>query len=297
MVVRKKPYSITIVALLLINVSMPSANAQFTTFPPQQNNDYNQSYNQSYNQPYNNPNQGYGYQQNLPPLQGRVVVAPAGTMLSVATTSGLSSQINRVGDTFSTRLTNDLYIGGNLVLPAGSTLEGQVAEAQSSGRTGKNGTLAMRFTSVVTPDGRRIPISARLATEDGTGILKGGSTAGRIGRGALNTAIGAGLGAALGTALAPAAGGRVGKGAVYGTAIGGGVGLLSNLIKKGKEAEIPSGTQLQIVLDQPLNVQGSSGGYGGYNNYNNNYNNNYGGGYSQQQQYYGGSQPYGNSGY
>lgn len=275
-------YIITIMFLLIPPVAM-AQNYNYQQYPqsqgynynnqtPSYNQGYNQGYSQDYNQGYNQNynqdyNQNYNQQSNLPPLQGRVMVAPAGTSLAVTTTTALSSSINRIGDLFSTRLSNDLYIGGGLLLPAGSVIEGQVTQVESAGRTGRNGILGIRFSSAQTPNGQRVPISARIATEDGSGLIRGGGTAGRVGKTFLNSAIGAGIGAALGTALAPAAGGRVGRGAVYGTAIGGGAGLLSNLVRKGNDAELPSGTQLQIILDQPLSIQGQSApsyNYGGY---------------------------------
>ncbi|MEW5821242.1 MAG: hypothetical protein AB1782_13700 [Cyanobacteriota bacterium] len=285
---RAKPAILWLIALAFA-INPLSAMAQFTPMQPSQgynNNqgynqgyyqDYNQGYNQNYNQGYN---QGYQGQQSLPPLQGSVMVAPAGTSLAVTTTTAVSSEMNNVGDPFSTRLSNDLYVGGGLVLPAGSIIEGQISSLTNAGRTGRNGSLGIRFTNAITPNGQRVPISARIATEDGTGIIKGGSTGGRVGKTFLRGAGGAAAGAALGTALAPAAGGRVGRGAVYGTAIGGGIGLLSTLVAKGKEAMLPSGTPLQIILDQPFTVQGS-GSYqqGGYQNYNNNYGSGYSGGY------------------
>ena len=272
-----------------------TANAQFTDFGSSQDNNqgynqggYNQGYGQgSYNQGYGQGsyNQGYG-QQNLPPLQGRVMVAPAGTSLNVTTTTALSSAISGVGEPFSTRLASDLYAGGALLLPAGSVIEGQVTQSQPAGRASKNGVLGVRFTTAITPNGQRVPISARLATQDGTGLIRGGTAKGTVGKTFLRGAGGAAAGAALGTALAPAAGGRVGKGAVYGTAIGGGIGLLSTFAAKGREAELPGGSQLQIVLDQPLTLNGSSNqqsqNYGNsYNNYdsNSNYGGNYNSGY------------------
>jgi hypothetical protein len=299
--VKTRLFYILFISFMLTTAGAQAQNSSFQSYPPANNQGYydsnsnyqqsNQNYNQNYYQDYNSPNtqtynQDYSYEnrQQLPPLQGRVMVAPAGTSLVVATTTGISSEMNRPGDPVMARLANDLYAGGGLVLPAGSLIEGQITQIESAGRTGKNGIIGVRFTSAQTPNGQRIPISARIATEDGTGLIRGGTKKGRVGKSLLRGAVGAGLGAALGTALAPAAGGRVGKGAVYGTAIGGGAGLLSNIVREGNEAMLPSGSELQIVLDQPLTVQGSHQQQGGYNNqpqnqnyggYNDNYGNNY----------------------
>ena len=115
------------------------------------------------------------------------------------------------------------------VVPAGSRVLGSVTNVVSAKRFrfGANGRIDIRFNSVETPDGRRFPLTA--SVNDTQIKLVGGSTAGRVGKGALTTAVGAGSGAALGTALGAIVGatsrGQVGRatgmGAVFGTAIGG----------------------------------------------------------------------------
>ncbi len=205
--------------------------------------------------PYGDPNYGnYGAssQQNLPPLQGRVVTAPAGSFFAATLSSTISSEYARIGDRFMATLGNDLAAGGQVILPAGSQLEAQVVSVTPAGRGGRNGEMEIRITSGILSNGQRVPLSGRLQTEDGTGVIKGGSTAGRVGRAALTTGVGAGLGAALGTAMGPLSGGRVGRGAIYGTAIGGGAGLIGAAVQKGKDAVLNAGTPMNIVLDQPV---------------------------------------------
>jgi len=209
--------------------------------------------------------QGQQGSQNLPPLQGRVVTAPAGTFMAGSVNSPISSEFARVGDRFNLALNSDVAAGGSVILPAGSQLEAQVVSVVKAGRTGRNGELDIRLTAGILPNGQRIPLSGRLQTEDGSGIIRGGTTGGRVGKAAVQTGVGAGLGAALGTAMGPLSGGQVGRGAIYGTAIGGGVGALASAWQKGHEAVVPAGQPLNIVLDQPLTVTPSafSGPMGG----------------------------------
>ena len=234
----------------------------------------------------------------LPPLQGRVVTAPAGTYMTATVNTPLSSEFARVGDHFNAVLGSDVAAGGSVILPAGSKLDGQVVSVKRAGRSGRNGLLDVRFTGATLPNGQRIPLSAKIQTQDGTGLIKGGTAKGRVGRAALKTGVGAGLGAALGTAMGPLSGGDVGRGAIYGTALGGGLGLASAAWKKGKEAVLPAGQPVNITLNQPLTTNQPANSYGSNNSYGdaNNYNSN-NGGYGQQQQSYGtsgtnGSTPY-----
>ncbi len=205
-------------------------------------------------------NNGFGsFNNNLPPLQGRVVTAPAGSFLSASLQTPVSSETARVGERFNAILGNDLAAGGQIVLPAGSQLEAQVLSVTPAGRAGRNGELDIRFTAAMLPNGQRVPLSGRIQTEDGSGLIKGGTATGRLGRAAVRTGVGAGLGAALGTAMGPLSGGRVGRGAVYGTALGSGLGALAAAAQKGNEAVLQSGQALNVVLDQPLTVAGNAG--------------------------------------
>ena len=197
----------------------------------------------------NQVQQGYPAQA---PLQGYVATAPAGTVVSASLGSPISSQFARVGDHFTATLGAPVVSGSSVVLPAGSQVDGQVMRVKAASYGARNGELEIRFTSATTPNGQRIPLSARIQTEDGTGIIKGGTVANRLGKAALNTGIGAGLGAALGTAMGPLSGGHVGRGAVYGTAVGAGLGAVSSVARKGTDATITSGQPINIVLDQPL---------------------------------------------
>lgn len=212
-------------------------------------------------------NQGYG----APMLQGRVSTAPAGSTLAVNLNTSISSQFARVGDRVSATLNAPLISGGQVLLPAGSTLEGQVASANGSGRTGRPGELDLRFSQATTPGGNRVPLSARVQTTDGTGLIKAQTTKGRIGKAALSTAVGAGLGAVLGTAMGPLSGGGVGKGAIYGTALGATAGAANALWQKGDDIEVAAGSPLTVVLDTPVTVSGNdtssnTNNVGGYNN-------------------------------
>jgi hypothetical protein len=246
-----------------------TGNGSYTTYPQygQQQPTYSQpSYSQpSYSQPsYSQPTYSQpGYSQQAP-LQGYVVTAPPGTIMSATFTSPVSSEFARVGDRFTATLGSPVAAGTSVILPAGSQMEGQVVMVKAAGRTGRNGELDIRFTSAILPNGQRVPLSAKIQTEDGTGIIKGGTTAGRVGRAAVTTGVGAGLGAALGTAMGPLSGGKVGKGAIYGTILGAGMGALGSAWQKGKPAVVESGQPINIVLDQPLTSSPSVSGQSQY---------------------------------
>jgi hypothetical protein len=207
-----------------------------------------------------NPSSGMngGMTSNNGALQGYVATVPANTKFTGTLGSGvLSSELNKVGDPVMLNVDTPLVSSDNrVIVPAGSQIVGQISQIQAAGRTGKNATLDINFTEIVTPNGQHIPIQGSVATEDG--MLHGGTTKGRVLKAVGSTAIGAGLGAALGTAMGPLSGGKVGKGAIYGTAVGAGAGAIAAAAMKGKDVSIGSGDKLEIKLDQPITVQSST---------------------------------------
>ncbi len=198
--------------------------------------------------------QGYGYNQ----LQGNVVMVPANTSFSAVVMTPLSSETAKIGDSVTFYLGNDFYYGNHLIAGAGSRLNGTVLKAKKGGLANRNGQIQIKFTNIVTPSGQMIPISAHVQTNDGTGILKAGTAKDVSKEYAKDAVVGAAAGAALGTAMGALSGGHVGRGAVYGTAVGGGMGLIQNIFERGGNIDIPQNAQMDIVLEQPVTVSSNT---------------------------------------
>lgn len=186
----------------------------------------------------------------LAPLQGKVVMVPAGTAIPATATMELSSENLSLGQGVCIALSNNFYYNNTLVAPLGSSLNGTVIQVKKAGRAGINGQLMVRFTSIVTPYGQMIPISGKIQTDDGTGLIKGGTKMDSAKDYAKDIAIGSAAGALAGVIISPMSGGKVGKGTALGTAVGATGGLAKSLWDKGTPATIPAGTVINIVLDQ-----------------------------------------------
>jgi hypothetical protein len=205
---------------------------------------------------------GPPYPANGQVLAGGVATVAAGTTFAGTLKNSLDSGSTQPGESVELTLSQPLFANGQQVLPAGTVISGNVTSVISARRFkfGANGKLDIKFNQCATPDGRRFPLSASNDTNHLR--LTGGTTAGRVGKGALTAAVGAGSGAALGTALGAIVGatsdGRVGKstgmGAVFGTAIGGGVGLVGAGVRKGSEVRIPAGSNIPVTVDQTFQV-------------------------------------------
>ena len=196
---------------------------------------------------------------NYSTLQGKVTYVPVGTVTSAILSQNLDSKTCSKGMSVYATLNKDFTYNNIQIAPAGSTLNGTVVKCKKAGIGNRNGQIQVRFTSIRTPQGYNIPVSGIISTTDGSGILKGGATKDSAKDYGKNIAIGAAGGAVLGTAMGPLSGGEVGKGALYGTAVGGGLGLLNAARQSGEDVQIPANATIDVYFDQPITLSAPSG--------------------------------------
>jgi len=188
------------------------------------------------------------------PLRGSVIVVPSGAVVDGVTTVELNSENLVVGQGVSMAIGSDYFYNNHMIAPAGSILNGTVTEAKSSKRAGLNARLQVRFTEIITPYGVRIPISGLIKTDDGTGVLVGGTKMDTTKTYAKDMVVGSAAGALSGLVFGALAGGSVGKGAALGTAVGAGGGLVKSLWSKGGEIVIPQNAHVDVILTQPITI-------------------------------------------
>ena len=169
-------------------------------------------------------------------------------------TTPVSTATAVAGQTVTMALSSDFYYNGNLVAPAGSSVVGTIIESYKARHGSLNGKLTVRFTSIITPMGQNIPISAVIKTNDGTGTLIGGTKADVTKNYAKDLTLGAGAGALAGVIISPLAGGELGRGTALATAVGAGGGLAKSIWDKGSDVEIPVNAILELSLIQPITV-------------------------------------------
>ena len=108
-------------------------------------------------------------------LQGSVTYVPVGTKTSAILSQTLDSKTLSEGTSVYATLNKDFSYNSINIAPAGSTINGTVVKCKKAGIGNRNGQIQVRFTNIRTPQGYNIPVSAMIATTDGTGVLKGGS--------------------------------------------------------------------------------------------------------------------------
>ena len=179
-----------------------------------------------------------------------VFTVASGTVLRARMNQTLSSKTARVGSTFNVTVTEPVYsTNGVVVIPTGSTLVGRVNSVRAAANGGKPGEIDASFISVRLPNGRSRAINGSLTeltgntSSDNEGTATGKTMNNRklifIGGGGAGGAI---LGAAIGG----------GKGALIGGLLGAGGGFLGDRFTKGKEAEVKSGTEFGVYLNQAI---------------------------------------------
>jgi hypothetical protein len=165
----------------------------------------------------------------------------------------LNSRSARVGDRFSTSVTEPVYGGGSGVdvIPVGSKIWGRVTVVNRAQRR-KAGNISVAFNQVELPNGARYTINGSLSSlqtdqvnADNEGTVSGKSNQKR-------DAVFIGGGAATGAIIGAIAGG--GKGAAIGAILGGGLGTGARVYEKEQEAEVKSGTEFGVILNRAVSL-------------------------------------------
>lgn len=175
-----------------------------------------------------------------PARSASTVTLPAGTLITVRTTTPIDTESSKVGDEFEAILDESLVSEGRTVIPEGADVTGMITYAKGSGKLTGQAELILELTEVVV-NGR----SYMLRTSDYTEV---GSSRGK------RTAATVGGTAAVGAIIGAIAGG--GTGAAIGAASGAAVGTGVQVLTKGQVLKIPAETVLEFKLESPLTVEG-----------------------------------------
>ncbi len=171
--------------------------------------------------------------------------APSGTSMALTLNETLSTEKNRVGDSFTATLQSDI-IGddGRVVVPAGSTVRGRLTQINKSGNVGETGIIKVAFESV-SFGGKSYPLDATVvrANPERKNRTTTAQTATKIGAGAA-------AGAILGRVI-----GKDTKGAIKGAVIGAAAGTAIAMGTADVDVVLPAGSEMVIRLDSPIEVR------------------------------------------
>jgi hypothetical protein len=145
-----------------------------------------------------------------------------------------------------------VFVDEKEVLPVGCVVEGTVVRVQGPGRVGGKAEMQLRPEKLTLPSGEVLELAATITGGQGADNTKVTGEEGTIqasGKEGINTrgvATTATTGAVLGTIMAGGQGAAIGAGAV------GAIALLHYIFKRGKDAELPAGSELVLELNRSL---------------------------------------------
>lgn len=206
---------------------------------------------------------------NTPPPSAaaapNIILVPAGTKVLLETRSSINTKSAKPGDGVYLYSTFPAIVGNRVVIPAGVYVQGVVDSVVRPGRGvgAKKAQLNMHFTSMIFPNGSVVEIPGvvnslpgaehqQVNGDEGTIQQNGGSNkahnAGETAKIAVPT------GATIGS-IGGLEGGHPLAGGLEGAAAGLAAAGIVALFTRGADVNIPSGSQVEMVLQRPLQLQ------------------------------------------
>jgi type IV secretion system protein VirB10 len=189
----------------------------------------------------------------------KAITIPAGTKIPLSLAQAISTKNARDGDAVYATTAFPFVMDNHVVVPAGSYVQGTIANVERAGHGHGRAEILMHFTSIIFPSGYTVMLPASVentpgandkSVKDSEGTIQqdkdtgkriedaakagtygtiGGATAGGVATGGLNGArVGAGAGAAAGIAWA--------------------------LLKRGNDVKLDVGTSIEMEIQRPITV-------------------------------------------
>lgn len=174
----------------------------------------------------------------IPPPVAAPLVIPVGTLLTVRTSTGISSETAIPGQGFSASLAEPVVIDGKTLVPKGAGARGVILSVDHGGRVKGVASLSLGLTNLRV-GGKQVSIATEVYVKEAPATKK---------KDAVKVGIGAGIGAAVGAIV----GG--GKGAAVGAASGAGAGTAVVLATHGDPAVVEAESVLNFRLTKSVRV-------------------------------------------
>jgi type IV secretion system protein VirB10 len=194
--------------------------------------------------------------------QKKTYNVPAGTKVLLQLKSAIDTRSAKPGDGVYLVSIFPVVVGNRVMIPTGVYVQGVVDRVQRGGRVKGKAQLDMHFTSIIFPNGSVVEIPGvvdsvpgtknQTVKNDGEGTIEQNGDKGRNAGRTAEIAIpgGAGVGTIGGASTGhPIEGGLAGLGAGLAT-----VGIVS-LFTRNADVDIPTGTQVEMVLQRPLQLE------------------------------------------
>lgn len=146
---------------------------------------------------------------------------PKNTLVKIKNFDTVSSVSSKSGDKIRFEVSEDVYIDSKLAIPAGSTGIMEISKVEKSGNLGKEGEIELNFSKVMAIDGSELKIALNKEAQ------------------MMNESQQLALGASI-----------------LGAAVLGPVGLIAGYFVKGKEEELPKGSEIYVQTVNNVSIYG-----------------------------------------
>jgi hypothetical protein len=188
----------------------------------------------------------------------KTFTVPAGTKVLLELRSAINTRSAKPGDGVYLSSVFPVTVGNRVMIPVGVYVQGQVDHVTHPDRGGRKAQLDMHFTSMIFPNGTVVEIPGVVDGLPGAKKQSVNGDEGTIqqegdkGRNAAETAkIAIPAGAGVGT-IGGAASGHPVEGGLAGLGVGAATVGLVSLFTRNADLDIPTGTQVEMVLQRPL---------------------------------------------
>lgn len=186
-------------------------------------------------------------------------IVPAGTKIPIQLRQPISTRDAKPGDAVYAQTAFPIASGGNLVIPAGTWVQGMVDSVKRAGRLKGTAELQFHLTTFIYANGYTLDIAAAIDHVPGgsdnsmkePGVVKHapekGKDLGRVGEGA---ARGGEIGSLVGVAARRSIGGLAAGGLT-----GAAAGTLIALLARGSDVRFDTGSAVEIVLGHAIAIE------------------------------------------
>lgn len=193
------------------------------------------------------------------PVEPNMVTLPAGTKIPLRLESPITTKTARPGDAVYARTAFPVVVNEQIVIPAGSYVQGAIAQLKRAGRVKGKAEMVVYFQTLIFPSGYTLQLSGAVdnvpgsesgRVKDKEGTIQGdsskGKDAGTVAKGAeYGSMVGVIAGGVKGAPLTGLAGGG---------AAGAAVGLATVLLTRGPDIRFEVGSMMETALERPLQV-------------------------------------------
>lgn len=183
------------------------------------------------------------------------VTVSAGTKVPLVLKNAVSTKSAKPGDPVYLQTNFPITANDEIVIPAGTYVQGVITSVTRPGRIKGRAELLMHFNTMIFPNGYTVALPGAVDSVpggDNTSIKDKEGTIQRDPEKGKDAATIAGTGA-TGALIGAAASG--GKGALVGAAAGGVTGLAISMLSRGSDVRFEAGMTVEMVFQRPLTLE------------------------------------------